>query len=105
VFNGDRRLIMVMPIDQSFNNLVARQSAPDEPVYRLKQRAVDIPLLQALENAIHTAPEGSRETAIADYRQARDEMAAALAEERGISIVEAKARIEATMAMAQGGMP
>lgn len=94
---------MVMPIDQSFNNIVARQKSPDEPVYSRKQRAIDIPLLQALENAIHTAPEGSRKTAVADYREARDEMAAALAEEIGISIVEAKARIEAVLA--QGGMP
>lgn len=94
---------MVMPIDQSFNNMVAKQKAPDEPVFSRKQRAVDIPLLQALENAIHTAPEESRKTALADYREARDAMAAALAEERGISIVEAKARIEAVMA--QGGMP
>ena len=94
---------MVMPIDQSFNNIVAGQKAPDEPIYSRKQRAVDIPLLQALENAIHTAPEESRKTAIADYREARDAMAAALAEERGISFVEAKARIQA--ALDQGGMP
>lgn len=94
---------MVMPIDQSFNDTVARQSVPVEPVYRLRQRAVDIPLLQSLEAAIHTAPEESRKTAIANYRQARDEMAAALAEERGISLEEAKARIE--VVMAQGGMP
>jgi len=94
---------MVMPIDQSFNDIVARQTAPDEPVYSQKQRAVDIPLLQALEAAMHTAPEESRKTTIADYRKARDEMATALAEERGISIVEAKARIEAVMS--QGGMP
>jgi len=93
---------MVMPIDQSFNNIVAGQSTPDEPVYSRPQRAVDIPLLKALENAIHAAPEDSRKIALVDYRKARDEMAVALAEERGISMDGAIVVIEASIS--QGGV-
>jgi len=87
-----------MPIDLSFNNIVTRQSAPDEPVYSRRQRAVDIPHLKMLEDAVKTAPEGTQKTAIGELRKAKEEMTAALAEERVISIEEARAIIDALLA-------
>ena len=89
---------MVMPIDQSFNNIVARQSAPDEPIYSRKQRALDIPHLKRLEEAVKNAPQESRKTAIEELHQAKEEMAAALAEERVMPIEQARAIIDALLA-------
>ena len=89
---------MVMPIDQSFNSIVAKQPVPDEPVYRRRQRAIDIPHLKMLEDAVKAAPEGTEKRAIEELRKAKEEMAAALAEERVISIEEARAIIDALLA-------
>ena len=89
---------MVMPIDQSFNNIVTRQSTPDEPVYSRRQRAVDIPHLKSLEEAAKNAPQESRKTAIEELQQAKEEMATALAEERVMTMEQTRAVIDALMA-------
>lgn len=89
---------MVMPIDQSFNNIVAGQSVPDEPVYSRKQRAIDIPHLKMLEDAVKRAPEEAKKTAIVELRKAKEEMAAALAEERFMTIEQARSVIDALLA-------
>lgn len=90
---------MVMPfLDLSFNNMVDGASIPVEPVYRRRRRAVDIPHLKRLEEAVKAAPEGSEKTAIEELRKAKEEMAVALAEERFMIIEQARAIIDALLA-------